>query len=361
MLQISNVVLMEEDAIVTAVGTPNMALIKYWGKRDEKLTLPTNSSISITLDETLNTKTSVAFSKSFKEDSLYIDGKRIDLANDDAARERFSAINHLKKAAGTDAKVLVVSKSNFPQSSGLASSASGIATLIFAASAALSLKLDKREMSVIARQGSGSACRSIHGGFVEWRAGTSVDGTDSYAEQIAPPTHWPEVVDMIGILSRERKKFSSRAGMKQTVATSPLYKARMEYVQGALMGMEAAIKAKDFEKLATITMRDSNSMHAVMLDTFPPLMYMNDISKEIVGRVHDLNDEEGRKVCAYTFDAGPNANLITTEKDAGKAASLLKEVDGVEEVLKVRIGNGPRLLGEKDSLISSDLEPMIGE
>ena len=149
------------DVVFTGEGSPNMAYIKYWGKRDEKLILPQNSSLSMTLSrDVLHTTTSLVFSKKLKEDALYIDGKKQDLSDKDV-QERFGMVNILRKLAGTDAKVLIVSKNDFPAASGLASNASGIATLAHAANAALELNLTPTELSKIARQGSGS-CMQEH-------------------------------------------------------------------------------------------------------------------------------------------------------------------------------------------------------
>ena len=139
------------DEAVTAIGTPNIALIKYWGKRDERLILPTNSSISITLDEQLNTRTSILFSKKLKRDLFYINGERQDTNNRDVV-ERFDMINILRKMAKINTKALVVSKNSFPTASGLASSASGIATLTYSAAKALELRLSTQELSIIARR-----------------------------------------------------------------------------------------------------------------------------------------------------------------------------------------------------------------
>lgn len=339
------------DEVATATGTPNIALIKYWGKRDEKLILPQNSSISITLDETLSTKTSVLFSKRLKEDSLYINEKQIDLSDGDA-KERFEVVNKMRKLARIDSKVLIVSQNSFPTASGLASSSSGVATLVYALSTALGLKLSPKELSIMARQGSGSSCRSIFGGFVVWNRGKNADGSDSYAEQIANAKHWPEIRVIIGIASEAKKKVSSRAGMKQTVANGILYKSRLGYVGNAVEKMIRAIKDKDFKSLAEITMRDSNNMHATMLDTWPPILYLNDISKGIVYKMHELNEAEGESIAAYTFDAGPNAFIITTEKYRPKVVKALREVDGVSDVLEAKVGEGPRII--KDSLIDTE-------
>jgi diphosphomevalonate decarboxylase len=343
------------DETSTAIGTPNIALIKYWGKRDEKLILPTNSNLSLTLDESLNTKTSVTFSDRFKEDRLYINGQSQDFKNDKEARERWQIIDIMRNRAGVKARALSVSSNSFPTASGLASSASGAVALALAASDALGMNMSQRELSIIARQSSGSSCRSVFGGFVRWNRGTKEDGSDSDAEQIADEKHWKDFVDIAMIVSSSRKRKTSRATMKQTVATSPLYKSRLDYVEGALKEVEEAIREKDFETVARIVMKESNNMHAVILDTYPPILYLNDVSKEIIYAIHDLNDSEGRAVAAYTFDAGPNPHIFVLEKNLKKVKEVLSEIEGVEKMMEMRAGAGPRLLGKDASLISDEL------
>ncbi len=336
--------------VVTAIGTPNIALTKYWGKRDDKLILPMNSSISITLGEQLNTKTSVLFSDKFKSDKLYINGELQNMGDKELS-DRFQMLNRMRGMAKSDAKALVVSYNSFPTASGLASSASGMATLAFAASKALGLNLSTKDLSILARMGSGSACRSVLGGIVEWKKGTKSDGSDSYAEQIVDEKYWPELIDIVSIVTVAKKKVSSTAGMKQTVANGILYKGRPEYVEKANLWLIDAIKKRDFKTLAEITMRDSNNLHSVMLDTWPPIIYLSDVSKNIIYKIHELNDAAGEPVAAYTFDAGANANIITLAKHSALVTKALKEVEGVTKTIRLAAGGGPRLLAEKDSLI----------
>lgn len=336
--------------VFTARGQPNIAFVKYWGKRDEKLILPYNSSVSMTLDPSVNTTTSVLFSDRLKEDSLYINGERQDL-NGGEAKERFAMVEKLRELAKTGKRVLVVSKNNFPTASGIASSASGIATLAFAASSALGLHVPGTELSMIARQGSGSACRSIFGGIVQWRRGENPDGSDSFAEQIVDENYWPELRDILAIASEGKKKVSSRAGMKQTVATSRLYGMRPGIAEEHAKKAIEAVKNKDFGKLAEIVMGDSSNMHATMLDTTPPIVYMNDVSVEILYAITELNISEGRSIAAYTFDAGPNAHIITLEGYEKKVEEALRGVDGIKRILNLRQGAGPRLLEREESLI----------
>lgn len=332
-----------EDHITTCIGSPNIAFIKYWGKRNEELILPTNSSLSMTLDESINTKTSVTLSKNLKGDSIFINMEE-QKPESKSAYKLFSIMRYMKKLASTDKKISVISENNFPTSSGIASSASGSATLVYALSHALNLNLSQRELSIIARQISGSACRSIFGGLVMWERGILEDGSDSFAKQLFDNNYWSDLIDIIAIVSVDKKKISSRAGMKKTVETSPLYKTRPEIAEINLKTAIQAITNKNFDELAGVIMRDSNNMHATMRDTYPPIVYMNDISNQIVNAVNVLNDSLSEKICAYTFDAGPNAHIITTKSNENMVMNMLHEVKGIKTILHSGVGFGPRLI-----------------
>lgn len=352
------------DKIVTATGPSNIALVKYWGKRDDKLILPYNSSLSITLDtqdETgkfFRTVTSVMRSKKLKEDVFYLNGVRQDLKDKDVL-ERFQIIDQLRAAAKIKDRVLVVSENSFPTGAGLASSAAGISALVHATAGAFGLKLSEKELSIIARQGSGSSCRSICGGFVIWNKGAAADGKDSYAETLFPKEQWPEIVDLVVITSQTKKKVSSRAGMKQTVQTSPLYKLRPEVAEQNIGLIQKAIGKRDFQALGKATMQDSSNMHAVMLDTFPPIMYLNDVSREVMYAITDLNAAEGRIVGAYTFDAGPNPQIITTRDNVAKIRKALEGIERIERTHLIGIGKGPEIL-EGVSLINGKILKEVG-
>ncbi len=333
---------------ITIEATPNIAVVKYWGKRDEKLILPTAGSQSFTLDS-LKTRTSVWFSPTLSQDELTLNGQKVDLTNSEAA-ERMQLLDVIRQRAGTPTKARIVSINGFPTAAGFASSASGLAALAIAAAKAANLNLDSKELSILARLGSGSACRSVLGGFVEWKRGEKADGSDSYAEQIAPHTHWPEMRVVSAVVNAGKKKISSRVGMKQTVATSVLYPARLQYLPKLLLDMRAAVLAKNFEKFAELTMRESSNMHATMLDTWPPITYLNDYSRDIVYAIHEFNAGEIR--AAYTFDAGPNAHIYTLEKHVDDVKRLLSSLEGIQKIVVSKIGAGPReLTAARDHLI----------
>ncbi|MDE1856514.1 MAG: diphosphomevalonate decarboxylase [Candidatus Micrarchaeota archaeon] len=350
-----------DGKIVTAVGTPNKALIMYWGNRNTQLNLPFNSSLSITLGGDLQAKTSVVFSKSFKEDVIYFNGERIVLNG--KAEGKMAALklvlDQMRKMAGTTSKVLVVSKNSFPTGTGMASSAAGAVAFVYAASEALGLSLDTAQKSILARNISGSACRSLDGGFVMWHKGSNPDGSDSYAEQVADHRHWSEIIDMIAIVSEKQKKVSSTEGHKRTSSTSVLFKARVPYADAAVQAIRESILQKDFDSLAEITMQDSNNLQATMLDSWPPIVYLNSTSHEIIEAIHELNEREGRYVAAYTFDAGPNAHIITRTRDKAKVKEALSGINGIKQLIEVPQGDGPKILDESESLIDPEtLKPV---
>ncbi len=327
----------------TVEATPNIAVVKYWGKRDEKLILPTNPSLSFTMDETLCTRTTALFSPKFKQDELTLNGQKMDLQDKETA-ERFGMLELIRQKAGIRHKAKIASINGFPTAAGFASSAAGMAALACAASKAAGLDLSAKELSILARMGSGSACRSVMGGCVEWLAGKKPDGSDSYAEQVAPASHWPSLRNVIAVTDATKKKISSRAGMKQTIATSALYPARLAYIPGLMKDIKAAILAKDFAKFGELTMRESSNMHAVMLDTWPPIAYLNDISKDIMYAVSEYNQSAGSIKAAYTFDAGPNAHVYTTDDQVAGVKKMLQGIDGVKQVIVCKVGSGPRYL-----------------
>lgn len=295
----------------------------------------------------------------------------------------------------------IASYNNFPTAAGLASSASGLAALVASLSSLYTLPQTPSELSRIARQGSGSACRSLFGGFVAWREGHLPDGSDSLAEEVAPREHWPQMHALICVVSDAKKGTSSTSGMQRTVETSPLLQHRLKVVPGRMDDISKAIRERDFDSFAKITMADSNQFHAVCLDTSPPIFYLNDVSRSIIALVEELNRASlanGKGyVAAYTFDAGPNAVIYAMEENMqmivaavsrffpqaeefgdpfGLFASKKKEevqlVEGfesgvirqggwekgaVKSLIHTRVGDGPRKLGQEASLLGEDGMP----
>ena len=253
----------------TARANANIALVKYWGNRDKKLILPYNSSISMTLDK-LFTTTTVEFSEKYRKNELWMNGQKI-LGIE--AERAFGLVDLVRKKAKLSSKAKIASNNSFPTSAGLASSASGFAALVLSASKAAGLDLSQRELSMLARMGSGSAARSIHGGFVEWKKGSKSDGSDCYGEQIAKKEHWPGLRMLVAIVSTKKKKVGSRAGMDLTVKTSPMYDSWLATIDNDLKDMKEGILKRDFKKAALTAQLNCLKMHAAMITTKPPIIY----------------------------------------------------------------------------------------
>ncbi|CAA7052100.1 unnamed protein product [Microthlaspi erraticum] len=314
--------------MVTAQTPTNIAVIKYWGKRDEVRILPINDSISVTLDpDHLCTLTTVAVSPSFDRDRMWLNGKEISLSGSryqNCLREIRSRGDDVEdkakgiKIAKKDWEKLhlhIASYNNFPTAAGLASSAAGFACLVFSLAKLMNVNEDQSQLSAIARQGSGSACRSLFGGFVKWNMGVKEDGSDSVAVQLADEKHWDDLVIIIAVVSSREKETSSTSGMRESVETSLLLKHRAEeVVPRRISEMEEAIKNRDFTSFTKLTCTDSNQFHAVCMDTSPPIFYMNDTSHRIISLVEKWNRSVGTPEIAYTFDAGPNAVLIAKSR-----------------------------------------------
>lgn len=227
----------------------------------------------------------------------------------------------------------IVSENNFPTAAGLASSAAGFAALVRAIADLYELPESPEELSRIARQGSGSACRSLFGGYVAWNMGDLVSGDDSAAQLVAPVSAWPTMRALILVISDAKKDMPSTTGMQATVATSSLFQARARDVVPQRMGqMAAAIAERDFSSFGLLTMRDSNSFHATCADTWPPIFYLNDTSRAAIRMVEAVNEAAEEIVCAYTFDAGPNAVIFFEEANAGivldSFSAVVGHVDG---------------------------------
>ncbi|KAA1111643.1 diphosphomevalonate decarboxylase [Puccinia graminis f. sp. tritici] len=335
---------------ITCSAPVNIAVIKYWGKRDKKLILPTNSSLSVTLDQhdLRSTTTARLLDPSPKngevgeeeEDQLWLNGARQPIEKDSRLSNCLKELRKLKahfelQQPKTEASLpesrralLIASENNFPTAAGLASSASGFAALVYTISKLYELPIEMTELSKIARQGSGSACRSIFGGFVSWEMGAASDGSDSMAVSVAERSDWPDLEALICVVSDRKKGTSSTSGMDGSVQTSELLQHRIEKVVPERMKrMKSAIKEKDFDSFAALTMADSNQFHAVCLDTQPPIFYLNDVSRSIIAVIEELNRASKAEgdgcLAAYTFDAGPNAVIYAPKRNMRKLLNLI--------------------------------------
>jgi len=319
----------------TARAGANFALVKYWGKADARLNVPAVGSISITLDS-LFTETEVELAPTLRSDELVLDGKRRD---EDVAKIS-ACVDLLRHKAGVDTRVRVASRNNFPTGAGLASSASGFAALVRATESAFGLALSPRERSIVARQGSGSAARSIFGGFVEMHAGTAPDGSDSFAEPLLEGEDWPlEVV--IAVTAKGEKEIGSRSGMTRSATSSPYYAAWVAGQPPDLAAARAAIRARDFAALAEVAEHNCLKMHAAALAAEPPLVYWNGATVECLHAVRRLR--AGGVPVFFTIDAGPQLKAVCLPSGREEVERTLRGVPGVLELLKSSLGPGAEL------------------
>lgn len=321
----------------TAKAHTNIALIKYWGKRNESLILPANSNLSVTLDG-FSTETTVDFQEGLQEDAFTLNQLPVE---GNELKKIAVFLDKVRDLSGKNVYAQVQSVNHVPTAAGFASSASGLAALAAASSKAIGLDLDDTELSRLARQGSGSACRSIYGGFVEWQMGEREDGLDSYAVPVADKTHWDIRIAAI-VLSQTVKKVSSRDGMRRTVETSPFYSGWLEQTPKDLHEIKQAIKEKDFEKTGSIAEANCLRMHATTLGANPPFTYWQDATMRVMQEVQALR--ENGILAFFTIDAGPNVKVLYLPEDEEKVKSRLRAVEGVENIIISKPGSGIRYL-----------------
>jgi diphosphomevalonate decarboxylase len=324
------------DSTATSVAHPNIAFIKYWGNCEPGLRIPANGSISMNLGG-LETRTKVTFDPHLNEDELWINREGAVPVAYYRVREFMDLV---RKLASVKTYAHIESENNFPMGAGIASSASAFAALALAASFAARLELDEGELSKLARKGSGSACRSIPGGFVEWLA----DGCDpdSKAFSIAPPDHW-ELWDCIAIVHRGHKVVGSTEG-HSLAHTSPIQVERVKGAPKRLAGCREAILTRDFESLANVMELDCHLMHAVMMTSTPRLIYWRPETISIMKAVTSWRSQ-GIPAC-YTIDAGPNVHVICEAGSENLIESWLRQLPGVIDVITSPVGDKTRLLAE---------------
>jgi diphosphomevalonate decarboxylase len=277
----------------------------------------------------LHTRTTVTFSPDLEADRATVDGR---IMTGDGLARIVRHLDHVRALAGSTLCAEVISASNFPTGAGIASSASAFAALSLAATAALGLVLSERALSSLARLGSGSAARSVPGGFVEWHPGDSHES--STAESIAPADHWL-LTDLVAIVSRAHKRTGSTEG-HSIAASSPLQAARIASAPARLDQCRRAILARDFEAFADVVELDSNVMHAIMMTGQPSLMYWQPETMAIMHAVRDLR-AQGVPVC-FTIDAGPNVHCICAPGAVDTVRAALVAIPGVLEILEALPG-----------------------
>lgn len=318
----------------TAVAPSNIAFIKYWGRKNEDLRLPSNASISMNLDNLLTT-TTVEFADDYNADILKIN-------NQDVTNEGFEKVtkhlDRVRKLANINLHAKVVSNNSFPAGTGLSSSASGFAALTLAATAAAGLKLSQKELSILARQGSGSACRSIPNGFVEWLDGDTSE--TSYAESLYPENYW-NLTDIVAVLTREVKEVATTEGHKLATA-SAFFETRQDNINHKISEIKTALAKKDFTLFGEITEAEALELHAIMITTIPSLIYWHPTTITLMKAVKRLRAEG---IEAYfTINTGANVHVICETKNADKVSKIISETKGVEQIIVNKPSKGASLI-----------------
>lgn len=285
----------------------NIALIKYWGKADEALIIPMNNSLSVTLDR-FYTETRVTFDETLTEDQLILNGESVN-AKESAKIQRYMEM--IRKEAGISEHALIESENFVPTAAGLASSASAYAALAGACNEALQLGLSDKDLSRLARRGSGSASRSIYGGFAEWEKGH--DDESSFAHRVEADGWENELAMVFVVINNKSKKVSSRSGMSLTRDTSRFYQYWLDNVEPDLKETKEAIAQKDFKRMGEVIEANGLRMHATNLGAQPPFTYLVPESYNAMRIVHECR--EAGLPCYFTMDAGPNVKVLIEKKN----------------------------------------------
>jgi len=319
---------------VTGCAGANIALVKYWGKRDARLNLPAAGSLSVTLAD-LVTTTRLTADAELPADELILEGRSAD------PRRVAGVLDRMRELAGANQFFRIESHNNFPTGAGLASSASAFAALVIAADRALGLDLSPERLSELARCGSGSAARSIFGGYVEMNEGSATDGSDCVARELAPSDYWPIRV-VVAITDRAGKRISSTDGMNLTQRTSPYYRTWVESVDSDLADAREAIRTRDFKRLAEVAEHSALKMHASAMAARPGLLYWNPATLACLREIRQLR-ADGVGVF-FTVDAGPQVKAVCLPEAEAPVAECLANVPGVIDIVRTGLGAGARLL-----------------
>lgn len=320
----------------TAISTSNIAFIKYWGNHDAHLRLPLNDSISMNL-AALTTTTTVEFDAHREQDEVIIDGAP---APEAAAKRVVAHLDRVRALARISDHAHVVSRNTFPQGSGLASSASAFAALSAAAAHAAGLELSERELSILARQGSGSAARSIPPGYVEWIAARSSD--DSYARMIAPPEHWA-LRDVVVIVTDQAKLVSSTEGHLRSVS-SPFLSERLNRLPIRFHHVRRALRAKDLAALGPDLEAEALELHCIAMTSRPPIFYWTPATLRVMQAAMAWRHEGLNSY--FTLDAGANVHLICAEEASEEVARSARALPEVKDVIVSGPGPGTVLVEE---------------
>lgn len=317
----------------TAKAHSNIAFIKYWGRKDETLRLPSNGSISMNLSN-LFTTTTVEFNHSLERDDILVNGEKNDEINNRITKH----LDKVRACMQKNTYAKVISQNSFAASAGMASSASGFAALTVAATAAANLHLSEKELSILARQGSGSACRSIPNGFVEWLDGDTSES--SYAYTLFDESYW-DVCDVIAIISKEKKDISTSVG-QQIAASSIFFQTRLNNINQKITTCKEFIKTKNFDEFGKLIEMEALELHTIMLTSWPSLIYLEPASLSVMKTVKKLR-AEGLPVY-FTIDAGPNIHVICLKKNLDYVEKQINVTIGVTETIQNFSSRGSYLI-----------------
>ncbi len=319
----------------TAIAPANIAFIKYWGKKDEVLRLPENGSLSMNLSN-LTTTTTVEFSPEFTEDVIEING--VKEAND--GNRAIAHLDRVRKLAHIDLKAKVATENNFPMSTGLSSSASGFAALTVASVKAAGLNLSEKELSMLARQGSGSACRSIPDGFVEWLDGNT--SKTSYGVSLYPSDWW-DIVDVVAVVNEGKKDVPTAKGMK-LVHSSALFPARLAGIKTKLETAKQLLKERNFIPFGELIEAEALELHAIMMTSQPALLYWTPGTLKLMKLVQVWRNE-GLPVY-FTINTGQDVHLICESKTVEMLQKKLAEIEEVKDIIVNKSAKGARVIKE---------------
>lgn len=298
-----------------AFAPSNIALVKYWGKRDIELNLPITSSLSVSLKEK-GTTTKLCISD---KDTLSLNNQPIDLTQPFAQK----VLRYLDLFRDEKTKLHIETTSNIPIAAGLASSASGFAALILTLNELFQWHLSRTELSVLARLGSGSACRSLWDGFVEWKMGVDQQGFDSFGHSIKDT--WPTLCIGLVMISEKPKAISSREAMAITVKTSQLYSAWPKQVADDLKKIKMAIAEQNFTLLGSTAEHNALSMHATMMASQPAIVYSQPETLQTMSTIWHAR-AQGLPLY-FTQDAGPNVKLLFLENDSQQVQKIFPDIE----------------------------------
>lgn len=328
----------------TIQASSDIALIKYWGKKDEVLRLPENGSISIILSG-LDTVTTVEFREDLIQDQVFIQGEEIENVSIEAQRvskhlDRMRDLAKERKITGANWFAKVVSKNTFPRGTGLSSSGSGMAALTYAAARALGLDVSEKELSILSRQASGTACRCVCGGFVEWLDGDTSD--TSYSHTIFSKEHW-DIRDVVAVVDEGRKKISSTEG-HTTAQTSPFFKVRQDRIKQKIELVKQAIAEKNFTELGKIVEAEALEFHSILLTSEVPLILWYPGTVQVMHEVQKMR-EEGIE-CYFTINTGFNLHILTLPEFEAEVNQRLFALPLVVKTLTATIGDKPKEISE---------------